>query len=158
MNRNIDREQILGDLLRNVGPDKPSRGFTSVVMEEVVEEAASKSELTLLLRSQALEKPSSDFERRLAVQLAARPQPIVRPVIGNKTWIAIAAFLVITIVLVISQDDLSPSSGAAPFLVTVGMTLHQILSGIPVPYLVTTFALAILLFADYLLTRRRLVD
>lgn len=84
-------------LIRQAGPDQPAVNFTENVLKNVRFELQEKYKtediaLRSLLKVQALDQPSFEFDRKLLNKIqAASPATEYKPIISKKAWYGIAA-------------------------------------------------------------------
>lgn len=93
----MENEHDFKKLISQAGPDRPAVNFTENVLKNVqpalqeqykTEDIAFKS----LLKVQALDQPSPEFDRKLLNRIqAASPAVAYKPIISKRAWYVVAA-------------------------------------------------------------------
>lgn len=153
-----EQEDSFRKLMQRVEPDKPGADFVNAIMKRVQAELeldpAKEAALIQLLQAHTLvEKPSTDFSRRVMNQLTVSPPKPLAPIIRPGVWYIMAAsvlFIVLFCVLLLPSGPAQPtSSGLDRFLSGVAGTLDAL----PINYPLTIFAVSVLMVVDYFLRR-----
>ncbi|MEI9920909.1 MAG: hypothetical protein WDO14_19255 [Bacteroidota bacterium] len=151
----MDEEMKSSDIrsrLEKLKLDEPSSAFSAVIMKEIEEEPERDPQLQTLLLRHAIEQPSVDFTESVLNRVKGREfKSAIQPVISRKTWaVVIMTFIVLAVAMLFShQATLGP--GLPDYLADLGKRINTFVSGAPLLYLVTFFAVSLLVVGDYVI-------
>ncbi|GAB4026960.1 hypothetical protein [Spirosoma gilvum] len=158
-----EKEDSFRKLIKKAEPDKLGADFTHAIMKRVQAESemdsAKEATLIHLLKAHTLiEKPSTDFSRRVMNQVMVQKSKPLEPIISTRVWYMIAASLLVIVlfcVLLLPSGPPQPtSSGLDRFLSSFESTLDTL----PISYPLTIFAMNVLMVTDYLLRQNRRIS
>lgn len=138
--------------LQKVELDKPSGNFSSAIMKEIEDEPQRDSQLQTLLRLHAIEQPSAYFTENVMHRVKnGEFESSIRPVISRKTWAFVVVTSVVLSVWILLSDPATPEPGLTNYLVDFGKKINTLVSGAPLVYLITFFAVSALVIGDYVI-------
>lgn len=136
--------------LQKVELDKPSGNFSSAIMKEIEDEPKRDSQLQSILSLHAIEQPSAYFTENVMHRVKTGEfESSIRPVISRKTWAFVAVTSVVLSVWILLSDPATPDPGLTNYLVGFGKKINILVSGTPLVYLITFFAVSALVIGDY---------
>ncbi|NBA87895.1 hypothetical protein GVN16_19150 [Emticicia sp. CRIBPO] len=154
----MKKEERFRKLIQKAEPDKPSSGFSAMVMQQIEAEAVTAQSrevaLDLLLKQQTVTIAPLSFGEDVMQKVLA-PKPAPKTVSINKVaWysVAIACMILITLAFLpgAPSPEIVPHTPHPGFFAIIAPKL----GAIPMVYPITFFALGMLVGMDYLLRRK----
>ncbi|MFH1320423.1 MAG: hypothetical protein ABII90_07210 [Bacteroidota bacterium] len=164
----IMNDDLLRKFFRETGMEKPSRDFTSRIMNRIEQSETVKDSITQgILQKAGTESPSAHFTRNVMQQVSAPSESFARlyePVISKKGWYMIAAFImIVTGIGFLSNNTSSPVdkvTGGAISIVKLYMdtalsSFNSIMTNFnfSLPLLTSLMVIGLLLLLDRLINR-----
>jgi len=138
--------------LQKAGLDKASSTFSSVIMKEIEGEPERDIQLQTLLLRHAVEQPSVNFTESVMDRVKGlESKSSIQPVISRKTWAVVVLTCITLTVWILLSDPATPGPGLPGYLVDVGKGINTFVSGVPLLYLITFFAVSVLVVGDYVI-------
>jgi hypothetical protein len=145
-----DKHDIFKKVIKLAADENPATDFTSSVMKTIEADLQREAALKVLLQNEEAIGPSFNFTANIMAGIqASRPQLVYKPIITKRAWYGIASVILVFIVIIIASNT-SGHGGSG----TTRMTfIVDYITRIPSVYLMTMVVVALLLAADYLVSK-----
>jgi hypothetical protein len=145
-----DKKDRFKKIIKLAADENPAVDFTASVMKTIEADLQRETALKALLQQEAAVGPAFNFTANIMAQIAANKQAAVyKPIITRKAWYGFAAMMVVLFLLLFAANTSTQNIAHKNRIVDTINYTHTI----PPIYLMALVIVAVLLFADYFLTR-----
>jgi hypothetical protein len=145
-----DKKDIFKKVIKLGADENPAADFTASIMKTIEADLQHETTLKALLQKEEAVGPSFNFTANVMAGIkASRPQFVYKPIITKKMWYGVGSVILVFIAIIIATN----SSGNSGNDTTRMAFLVNYITRIPSVYLMTMVVMALLLTADYLVSK-----